>query len=139
MVRLWISDQWRRIIHGMDDVREAIKSLRSSGWTVATIAEAVGVDPSSVARWEAGRRSPENVKGVLLILEGLAKRKRVPKRRRAASGTREQEKPPSITVTPDVATYRCKLCGYRWDLPKRLPVPVTCPRCNFRGGVVRRS
>lgn len=66
----------------MNDVQQAIADLRAKGWTLAAIAEELGVAHSAVDKWQAGERYPENVKGVLLILAGMAKRKRVPKRRR---------------------------------------------------------
>jgi hypothetical protein len=35
-----------------------------------------------VEKWKAGDRDPRNVKGVLLLLENLVGKKRIPKQRR---------------------------------------------------------
>lgn len=66
----------------MNDVHAKITELREKGWTLASIAEEVGVTVNGVEKWVAESRYPANPKGVLLILDSLLKRKRIPKKRR---------------------------------------------------------
>ena len=70
----------------MNEVQEKIANLRQSGWTVAAIADELGVRPMTVHRWVSGDRYPENAKPVMIALEQIGKRKRIPKRRRYAPG-----------------------------------------------------
>lgn len=66
----------------MTEVQELIAELQGKGWTLAAMADELGVDDSSIYRWQKGMRSPTNIVGVLAILRGLAQRRRVPKRKR---------------------------------------------------------
>jgi transcriptional regulator with XRE-family HTH domain len=66
----------------MTEVQELIAELQKKGWTLAAIAEELGVDDASVYRWQKGMRSPANVVGVVAVLRRLLRRKRVPKRKR---------------------------------------------------------
>ena len=74
----------------MNDVQERIRALRGKGWTLASMADELGVSRRGIAAWQSGERYPENVKGVLTLLDQLAKRKRIPKQRRYAPGSRQQ-------------------------------------------------
>jgi transcriptional regulator with XRE-family HTH domain len=66
----------------MSEVQELIAELQKKGWTLAAIADELGVDDASVYRWLRGLRSPANVVGVLVILRGLLQQRRIPKRKR---------------------------------------------------------
>ena len=66
----------------MAEVQDLITELRAKGWTVAAIADELGVDYRSVIRWQTGQRSPSNVVGVRAVLSGLLQRRRIPKRKR---------------------------------------------------------
>ena len=59
----------------VNPAQEAIVTLRDRGWTLAAVADALGVHQVSVARWLAGHRYPNNATAVLLALHGLQRRK----------------------------------------------------------------
>ena len=67
---------------GMSEVQERLASLQQKGWTLAAIADELGVTKNAVEKWKAGHREPSNAKGVFQILDHLMKRKQVPKQRR---------------------------------------------------------
>ncbi|MDO8750672.1 MAG: helix-turn-helix transcriptional regulator [Dehalococcoidia bacterium] len=66
----------------MEEVQQLLRELERNGWTIAAIADEMGVHRETVARWKAGTRSPHNVVGVMVLLERLRKRQRIPKKRR---------------------------------------------------------
>ena len=66
----------------MDKVQQAVLGLVAEGWTLAAIADELSVNAQTVMRWKAGTHGPANAGPVLMALEGLAKRKRIPKRKR---------------------------------------------------------
>jgi transcriptional regulator with XRE-family HTH domain len=66
----------------MTEVQELIAELQRKGWTLAAIADELGVDDASVYRWQRGMRSPAIAVGVLVVLRGLLQRRRIPKRKR---------------------------------------------------------
>jgi len=66
----------------MNDVRKALDKLRDLGWTSAAIADELGVSPVTVFRWQKNDSQPDHMKSVLHLLETLATRKRIPRRRR---------------------------------------------------------
>ena len=76
----------------MNDVQEHIKVLRDKGWTLAAIADEVGVSTRAAEYWQQGARYPENAKAVMIVLDALTKRKRVPKQRRYAGTHHLQRK-----------------------------------------------
>ena len=59
-------------ITAMDDVREAVHSLRAKGWTIAALADELGVGRVAVERWTAGSARPANVKLVIAALRSLS-------------------------------------------------------------------
>jgi hypothetical protein len=72
----------------MTDVQTIIADLKAKGWTLAAIADEVGVTWFTVKRWETGEQYPDTPKPVLMMLDSLLKRKRIPKQRRYAKGSR---------------------------------------------------
>lgn len=66
----------------VNDVQEKIAGLEQKGWTLAAIADELGVSYNAVQKWKAGDRHPTNIKPVLTVLDVLSKRRRIPKRRR---------------------------------------------------------
>ncbi len=66
----------------VDAVVEAIRQLQTKGWTTAAIADELAVHWGTVNGWKMGRRPPQNPTLVLMALEGLLRRQRIPKRRR---------------------------------------------------------
>ena len=69
----------------MNNVQERIVALESSGWTQTAIADEVDVTVNAVQKWKSGAAYPRNVKGVLLLMGTLLKRK--PPKQRRYNGT----------------------------------------------------
>ena len=65
----------------MNDVQQKLVELRERGWSVASMADELGVHNMTVHRWVSGNRYPENSKPVLMALDTLVKRKPPPRRR----------------------------------------------------------
>ena len=74
----------RDMIAVMEQIERAIADLQEKGWTIAAIADAVDVRWYTVQRWAKGVMRPANPTLTLAALQGLAKRNRVPARRRVA-------------------------------------------------------
>jgi len=66
----------------MNEVQQRLAGLQKKGWTLAAIADELGVTVNAVEKWKAGQRQPSNAKGVYRILDHLMDRNQVPKRRR---------------------------------------------------------
>ncbi len=66
----------------VNDVQELLVQLKANGWTLAAIADEMGTHYNTVQKWSAGHRSPANSGAVIQVLEGLLRRRRVPKQRR---------------------------------------------------------
>ena len=66
----------------MDGVQERLAVLQEKGWTLAAIADEMGLTVNAVEKWKAGSRHPASPKAALAMLDRLAKQKRIPKRRR---------------------------------------------------------
>ena len=77
----------------MNRVQELMMELRAKGWTVAAIADEVGVFRDTASRWGRGVTQPTNIIPVVLALETLLQRKRIPKRKRYTTQRRH--------LTPD--------------------------------------
>jgi hypothetical protein len=74
----------------MIDVLTRIAELKAKGWTLAAVADEVGVTWFTVKRWETGEQYPDTPKPVLMMLDSLLKRRRVPKKRRYVKGSRSK-------------------------------------------------
>ena len=74
------------------DVQSKISQLVKKGWTLAAIADELGVTSDTVELWRAGKRNPTNAKAVLLMLDRVLKKKRIPKQRRYTKGSRQGSK-----------------------------------------------
>lgn len=70
----------------MNEVQTRIAELQQKGWTLAALADELGVTTNAVEKWKAGDRQPSNAKATLVFLDELAKRKRIPKKRRYTKG-----------------------------------------------------
>ena len=70
------------------EIQSRIAQLVERGWTLAAIADELGVKPDTVENWRAGRRNPTNAKAILAMLDKLLKKKRIPKKKRYAHGSR---------------------------------------------------
>ena len=66
----------------MNTVQEKIAELQEKGWTLAALADELDVTVNAVEKWKAGDRQPSNSKAILMLLNQLIRRKRIPKKRR---------------------------------------------------------
>ena len=66
----------------MNEVQIKIAQLQEKGWTLAALADELGITVNAVEKWKTGDRQPSNAKVTLAFLDQLAKRKRIPKKRR---------------------------------------------------------
>lgn len=74
-----------------NEIQSRIAQLVERGWTLAAIADELGVTSDTVELWKAGRRTPTNAKAVLAMLGKVSEKKRIPKQRRYAKGSRRKE------------------------------------------------
>ena len=65
----------------MNDVQKLIQQLQGEGWTLAAIADEVGMSWRTLKRWESGETYPDTSRPVVLALDILMKRKPPPRRR----------------------------------------------------------
>jgi hypothetical protein len=75
-----------------NEIQIKIAKLVENGWTLAAIADELGVSSLAVELWNGGKRYPTNAKGVLMMLDKVAEKKRIPKQRRYAKGSRQHTK-----------------------------------------------
>ena len=68
-----------------------LASLQEKGWTLAALADEMEQKVNTLEKWKAGDRNPGNEKAVLEMLDRTLKKKRIPKRRRYAKGSRKRE------------------------------------------------
>ena len=71
-----------------NQVQLKLALLQEKGWTLAALADALEQKVNTLEKWKAGDRYPANAKAVLTLLGLLEKRKRIPKKRRYAKGSR---------------------------------------------------
>lgn len=76
-----------------NEVQSKIVQLVEKGWSLAAIADELGVTSDTVEHWRAGRRNPTNAKAVSLMLDRVLDKKRIPKQRRYAKGSRQGHRP----------------------------------------------
>lgn len=74
----------------MNEIQAKIAQLEEKGWTLASIADELEVTPDTVENWRANRRNATNAKGMLIMLDNLLKKKRIPKKKRYAKGSRRR-------------------------------------------------
>jgi hypothetical protein len=85
-----------------------ISRLVKKGWTLAAIADELGVRPLTVKRWRDGGISPRKAKTVVAVLGKLLKRKRIPKQRRYKRHICSQKQ---VGVEGEQTEQRCRYCG----------------------------
>lgn len=66
----------------INEIQSKIGQLVDKGWTLAAIADELGVTSDTVELWKAGKRNPTNAKAVLLMLDKVLGKKRIPKKKR---------------------------------------------------------
>jgi transcriptional regulator with XRE-family HTH domain len=64
-----------------NEVQDKLDELKQKGWTLASIARAIGQSSRAVESWNQGIRSPANLKLILDALDKLGGYKRVPKKK----------------------------------------------------------
>jgi ribosome-binding protein aMBF1 (putative translation factor) len=69
-------------------VQIKLSALQKKGWTLAALADELGLKVNTLEKWKAGDRSPANEKAVLAMLVKIEQRKRIPKQRRYVKGNR---------------------------------------------------
>lgn len=72
------------------EVQARLADLQQRGWTLASIARALGQATVTVESWNAGTRSPANLQSVLASLDNLTRRKRIPPKKVYVKGSRKQ-------------------------------------------------
>ena len=75
----------------MNAVQEKLAALQAKGWTLAAIADEVGVTYNAVVKWKAANRTPSNEKLLIEHLNRLLQQRKVPPQRRYQKGTRNGE------------------------------------------------
>ena len=71
----------------MNSIQQKLVDLQGLGWTLASIADELGVHWFTAKRWRDGKQYPNTPKLVLTALDTLLLRKRIPKRKRARKRT----------------------------------------------------
>ena len=66
----------------MNEIQGRLLALKEKGWTMAAIADELGVSNMTVFTWQKGTRNAENARSVLFKLDSLLARKRIQKRKR---------------------------------------------------------
>ena len=66
----------------MEDILQQLRELKERGWTLAAVADELGVARYTVDRWRTGIAKPANIKGTKVLLAQLLRRKAIPKQRR---------------------------------------------------------
>ncbi len=66
---------------GMNEAQTKLQELQVKGWTVAALADELGIRDNTVRRWIWGVHQPEHPKLVIEKLDTLMKRKPPPRRR----------------------------------------------------------
>ena len=74
----------------MNEVQAKLSALQLKGWTLAALSDELGVHHTTVRRWLSGDRYPEIAKMVLMGLDALLKRKRIPKQRHYGPESRKR-------------------------------------------------
>jgi len=65
----------------MSIIQDKLNELKARGWTLASIARAIGQSHRTVESWNQGIRNPANPKPVLDSLDKLSQYKRIPKKK----------------------------------------------------------
>jgi transcriptional regulator with XRE-family HTH domain len=74
------------------EIQSRIAELVEKGWTLAAIADEIGVTSDTIELWKAGKRNPTNAKAILLLFDRVLQKKRIPKKKRYARGSRQKRK-----------------------------------------------
>jgi len=76
----------------LNDIQSRIAQLQNKGWTLAALADELDVTTNAIEKWKSGDRNPNNTKAVLMLLDQLVRRKRIPKKRRYQKSSNDRER-----------------------------------------------
>ena len=65
----------------MNDIQNKLSELQEKGWTLAALADELDITPNAIEKWKAGDRYPNNTKAIIMLLDQIYKRKRIPPKR----------------------------------------------------------
>jgi transcriptional regulator with XRE-family HTH domain len=65
----------------MSEIQDKLNELKAKGWTLASIARALGQSHRTIESWNQGVRNPANLKPVFDSLDKLSELKRIPKKK----------------------------------------------------------
>jgi transcriptional regulator with XRE-family HTH domain len=74
------------------EIQSRIAQLVEKGWTLAAIADELSVTSDTVELWRAGKRNPTNARGIVLMLDKVLRKKRIPKQKRYAPRSRQHKR-----------------------------------------------
>lgn len=66
----------------MNEIQTKLDDLRKSGWTDAAIGDEMGFGRVTVSRWRSGAQYPDHPKPVLMAMDAMLLKKRIPKGKR---------------------------------------------------------
>ena len=75
----------------MNEIQTKIAELQEKKWTLAAIADEIEVTVNAVEKWKAGDAQPRNAKAVIMLLDMLLEKKRIPKQRRYVPDSRQNK------------------------------------------------
>jgi len=121
----------------MHALQEKLTQLQENGWTLAALADELAVTVNAVEKWKAGDRYPSNAKLVLHVLDGLARRKRLPKQRRytkmhEGARARNSSMPFSGADAIDPSMPLPLHVARLWGFPLQYPVVDGEAYCNMK-------
>ena len=76
----------------MNAIQEKLKQLQDNGWTISALADELEQARVTLYKWKTEERYPANAKAILAMLDQIAKRKRIPKKKRYSTGNRDEKK-----------------------------------------------
>ena len=105
----WYNPTVRMSTQEQNTIQIKLSILQEKGWMLAALADGLEQKVNTLEKWKADQQNPANEKAVLEMLERIEKRKRIPKKRRYAKGSRTKEavsgdKSPSAQSEENAAT-----------------------------------
>jgi len=76
----------------VNEIQTRIAKLQEKGWTLAALADELEVTVNAVEKWKAGDRQPANSKAIFAMMDEIANRKRIPKKKRYQNRRQEHFK-----------------------------------------------
>ena len=76
----------------MNDIKDRINLLNNAGWTYSALADELQLSYEGLRTWRTGIRNPRHTKAILMLLDNLSKRKRIPPKRRYIHRSTKEER-----------------------------------------------